>query len=710
MAEDSNGALTTRKDFKDTPEEQYKYWEVELKNSNKNLRQFREDGAKIVTRFKGGNRSSRDQQNIDKGGGNFQLNLFHSNVITLQSMLYGNLPKVDVSRRYSDPNDDVGRVAATVMERLLTNDVEENAESYNSNLKAALQDRLLPGLGVGRVRYEFNEETEEETAPVEYYHWRDVAWGWGRTFSDLPWIGFRSFLAKDEVEAKFGKDAAEAVQLKNQQVTASSDEEKEPDTDSAWQKAEVWEIWDKAKKKVVWLSPGYDKILATKDDFLNLSGFYPCPPFLLANQTTSFYLPVSDYYLSQDLYNEIDHLQQRISILTEAVKVVGVYDRSAEGLDRMFKEGTDNDLIPVDNWALFAEGGGIKGSIDWVPIKDVVNALLQLRELRDETIGLLQQVTGMSDIMRGELGGQYEGVGQSQLKAKFGSVRVQALQDEFATFASNLLALKAEVIARHFDTRTIAQRANVESFQQADFEKLPEALELIKAPEEARLRVVIRPESVAMVDYAQLKQERTDYITALATFMQSAQPLMESDPNAKPFLLQLLQWGLAGFKGAGEIEGVIDKAIQASQQEAQQERPDPEQVKMQGEMEKIEAKKQADLQVRQADLQADIQTEQVRHQNKLREEMAASQAKIAEIRANLESNILTERVATQANIQQTVASAETEMVKDTANAELSIATEAEKTRNKIDEISAASSAKIKELAAAPKQENTDGDS
>ena len=212
----------------------------------------------------------------------------------------------------------------------------------------------------------------------------------------------------------------------------------------------------------------------------------------------------------------------------------------------MFKEGTDNDLIPVDNWALFAEKGGIDGQIDWVPIKEISETLLRLRELRDEAIGLLQQVTGMSDIMRGELHGQYEGVGQSELKEKYGSVRIQALQDEFAQFASDLLQIKAEIIGKHFSPETIARFANInETF---DVELVPAAIQLIKNPPEAKLRVEIRPESLSMVDYAQLRQERTEYITAIGGFLTSAAPIVEQQPAAKPFLLELLKWGLAGFK------------------------------------------------------------------------------------------------------------------------------------------------------------------
>ena len=742
------GSLESRKDFKETPGDQYIYWQRELGASDRQLRQFRKLGTKIVDRFLGG--ASKHDGGSEGGSrsGTFRLNLFHSNVVTLQGMLYVDLPQVVVKRRFDDANDDTGRVASTIMQRLLTNDIQENGKEYECILKAVLQDRLLPGLGVARVRYEVETETDPlsgeevvsfENAPIDYYHWRDVSWGWGRTFTDIPWIGFRTWMKKDAIRERFGDEAADGIQLKDESVVGSNKQEEQTSTEenSPWKKGEIWEIWDKTTRKIVWMSPGYDKVLETQDDTLELTGFYPCSPFLVANQTTSLYVPVSDFYLAQDLYNEVDVLQTRISIITEAVKVVGLYDKSSMDIKRMFKEGTDNELIPVDNWALFAEKGGISGQIDWVPIEEISSTLLRLRELRDEAIGLLQQVTGMSDIMRGELGGQYEGVGQSQLKAKFGSVRVQALQDDLAKFASDLLQLKAEVISRHFEPETIARRANLE--HTFDMELVPAAIELIKNPEQARLRVKVKPESVGMADYAQLKQERTEYITALASFFQATGPVIEAEPGVKPFFLEILKWGLAGFKGSESIESVMDKAIELSNQaaianpedleenkEAEKERAKSEgqmqleNLKHQNAMQLIQAKVQADAQTRQNDLQADMQTKQNESQMSMQVAQMEMQATLAEIKAKAVADMQVEQSQSQMNAAQQEAGVQSEVKKEGVTSALEIGTLREETRlNLVEAEALAKIAKeeaehqakmdIKVAKAQPKPEKPDND-
>lgn len=693
MAEKQNAVLDSREDFQ-TPREMKDYWQTELKSAKNRLKDWQNRADRIVNRYLG----HASKNNAVKM---FNLNLFNSNVKTMMSMMYGKLPRVDVSRTDKTGNDDAARVAAEMMENLLRANVANKAQTYDSILYSTLQDRMLSGLGVARVRYvmqEIVEETTEELglnpansadpippqgvvplfqnvsksisifedAPIEYYYWADVLWGWGRSFDDLPWIAFRSYLDKDEMTERFGEEVARTVEYKQQQVSDLPDSSgsENQDLDSAWNKTEVWEIWDKTTKKVCWFSFSYPKMLDSKEDPLKLTGFYPCPPFMIANPTTSLYIPTPDFELSQDLYNEIDMLQTRIAVLTEAVKVVGVYDKSAEGLQRMFKEGTDNSLIPVDNWAMFAERGGIKGTIDWVPIQDVVNSLDKLRQLRDETIGLLQQITGMSDLMRGNLDNPYEGVGQSQIKAKFGSARAQALQEVFAGFVANLMQIKAEIVARHFSPETIIAQSGMKySF---DSRLIPQAMDVLKNPDEFQLRVEIKPETMAQMDYAQLREERTLYLNGLSTFLQSASPLAQQDPRSLPFLLQMLKWAMAGFKGSSEIEGVLDMAIDAmSQPQAQREAKKPSaeeqrgQIQLQLEQMRIQAKQQEmqmslqfEMQKREHDRQADIQTEQARAQLEAMRIQAETAAEIAKLQAKMEADVHTEYMTSMFDAEQ----------------------------------------------------------
>tara|TARA_R110000772_G_scaffold25194_1_gene65822 strand:+ start:6802 stop:9030 length:2229 start_codon:yes stop_codon:yes gene_type:complete len=735
---------TNHKNIEKTPHSQYKYWGEELKTSIKARKTWWERADKIVARYLGKSESSKEEMT-----NGFDLNLFHSNTKTLNDMLYGNLPQIDVSRRYAQADDDIGRVASEMMERLLNLDVTNNGTDIDAVFRATLQDRLLGGLGCAKVRYTFESEdvpvmdemnglpmadpetgepmmetkVTSEDAPIDYYFWGDITWGWCRNWAGMPWVAFRSYKTKDEVVERWSEAAAEGMTFKKQTAKVGDEGVEDEESDSGVQKAEIWEIWCKETRSVHWISLGYDQQLEEKEDILGLSGFWPIPPFFMANPTTSLYTPTPDFVLAQDLYNEIDTLQTRIGILTKAVRLVGVYNASADGIKAVMSNTTDNQLVPVENWALFGENGGIAGQIEWMPIEAVVNATQTLSGIRDSTISLLQQITGMTDVMRGALDNQYEGVGQTDQKAKFASVRIQALQEQFASFASNLMQIKAEVIALHFDPNTIYERANMEFSK--DQELIQPAIELIKNTTKANLRIQIRPESVAMVDHQALKNERSEFLNAVGSYMQSASVLMAEDPAAKPFVLQLLQWGLAGYKGSSEIEGVIDKAIEATQaQQDEGEKPDPEMQKMKMEMEKeqfkaksdmdkIQAKGQADMDMRQADMQADIQTMQEQHVRKMAEVQAGMQAKIAELQAALQADLLMEQAQAESNIRQTQATANGEMQKDLFEHELSIDDQTRKTEAELAKIITSANASIEqemvkaELAPEPKE--TKGD-
>ncbi len=684
-----------------SPAQHHRHWVKEIDAAERRLRKYKKQGNQVVKRYiderdQGANASYFEGY---RGDAPSRLNLFHKNVSTTLAMLYGNTPKIDVSREHHDPDDDIARVASLLYQRILMTDVEPSGEDLSTVLKASLQDRLLPGMGCARVRYEMatmtqtvtnpetmqNEEIEVleyEDAPIDYIHWQDVMWGWGRTWKEIPWWSFRNWLTKDEVKERFGTEVARNIEYKNQtpQGDSNRDEGTNPDEKDNVEKAEIWEIWNKKDKKVYWFSKGSEAILDIKDDPLGLDGFWPMPRPMMANYTTTLFVPKADFVLAQDLYNEIDELQSRISTITRAIKVVGVYDKAAgDSVGRMLKEGVENDLIPVDNWAMFAEKGGLQGSVQWFPVEVIVGTLQVLQQVQQVKTEQLYEITGMSDIMRGGNTDQYTSGGTQSLKAKMGSIGIQALQEEFARFASDLEGLKAEVISKHFSKETIVKQSNAGFLPEADKPKVAEALVLMTSPG-IKWRVNIKPESIAMIDYAQIKSERSEFLMAMSQYIQSASSAAESIPGSLPILLELMKWAMAGFKGSDYLEGTFDQAIEAAKKMpppgekgddkagAEQAKLQLEQMKQQGaaakqqgEIQKISIKAQADMTVQKAKIQTeiakmdadterDLTMEQTRSMSRLREIAADLEANIQQIQANLDANLQVEQAQAQFNL------------------------------------------------------------
>jgi hypothetical protein len=607
-------------------------WTAEMQAADRFFDDFHKQGRKVNERY------VDDRKEDSTPWPTSRLNLFHANITTLLALMYAKLPKVEADRRFADPNDDVARVAGEMATRCLQNDLNMPDCALGPVLKYALFDRLVPGMGIARLTYGYEEDKEnvvamEEEEPVYgksdewcdeiYVHWRDVRWSPARTYEELRWIAFRAYMSKDEFVERFGEDKATQVSFTSKGPAMLMEGASKASVEIDRQ-AEVWEIWDKDAKKVVWWAQGATEMLDEKQDPLQLDGFFPCGKPMVANASTDKYIPKADFVIAQDIYNRIDQLETRIGLLTDSCKAIGVYAGDSEGVKNMLQEGIENQLIPVDNFAMWAERGGLKGMIEWFPIKAVAEVLGILTQQQTAWIQKLYQVTGMSDIMRGQATTGGTTATEQKIKAQFGSVRINALQEEFAGFASDLLNKKWQIIRRFYEPERIIKLSNILNTPDAQY--VQKAIELIKNPDEFDMRVVIRSESMAAIDMDSLKTERNEFLQATAQFVGQATQVATTMPEVIPFLLQLLQFGLAGYKSSSEMEGVIDQAVgavqQALQQKAQQPpQPSPEEKKLQGEMQMAQMEFQQKSQSDQQSAQLDMQKQQFEMQIK-REEFA----------------------------------------------------------------------------------------
>jgi len=623
-----------------TPQGWQQYWTEEFQSAGEAVKDWHKDGEDANKRF-------LDERSLDRTDKSRRLNLFSANIQTIRSMLYGKTPTVDVSRRYSDTADDEARVAAEILQRCLNSDIERDSDSFSTAIEYALSDRLLSGMGNVRVRYEAEFQTVEvpaqtdpmtgeELAPgyseqrktredvaTDYVYWKDQRWSPCRVFHEMRWWAFRAEIRRDEARQRFPKDA-ETLPIKGQTLEdARRDKNKDP-----WDRIEVWEIWCKEHGGVFWFVEGYDKILERKDDTLKLDGFWPFPRPMVANLTTTAFMPKSDYSLARDLYDEIDALTSRIGLLEDSIRVTGVYDQSNEGLQRILTEGGENKLYPVANFALLAEKGGIPNAVSWFPLDVIVNAIGVLTVKRDEKIQLLYQVTGLSDIMRGAAMAGATATEQA-IKARFASVRIQALQDEFARFASDVQKIKSEIISKHFDPQTIAERSNV--MRTEDAQLAPKAIELIKS-DLGQYRVAVKPENVSLADFTALRNEAMEVLAGIGAFIQSAAPVAQmAGPGGGKVAMEILQVLLTRLKGGDAFEPILDRAIAAAEQAAaappRPAPPDPKLVAAQFKAKADMQKTQMDVQAHMAKKTIDVQADAKVQENQARFDIATEQAK-----------------------------------------------------------------------------------
>lgn len=624
-------------------ERDFKKWEARVENIIKRYRDFdfAQDGRNSMTA---------------------SFNILWSNIQVLMPATFARLPKPDVSRRFRD-NDPVGRVAALLLERGLTYEVDHYPD-YEATMTSSVLDRFLGGRGTAWVRYEPHivgmpdeglqitddadesdveqpeEEIEYECCPTDYVHWRDFGHSVARTWEEVTAVWRRVYMNKEGLEERF-PDNYQDIPLDVRQKSDGTVMKVNDGSGDATMQACVYEIWDKSKSEVIWFNRTAG-VIESKPDPLQLENFFPCPKPLYATLTTDTLIPVPDYKIYQDQAAQLNKLANRVDGLIDMLQVKGVYDAAVPELARLFKESGNGDLIAVKSWLAFAEKAGLKGSIDIFDITPIINALNECYTAIESVKNEIYELMGVSDIARGA-SDPTETYGAQKLKGSFGNMRLRSKQGEVVRFATDLLKIKAQIMCKHFQPQTILQIGAAKQLMPEDQALVPQALQLLMGerasnPEMdtkegplAGFRIEVSSDSLAQMDEQQEKGDRMEFLKGIGDYLQKALPVVQESPEIAPLLVGLLKFGVGGFKVGKTVEGMIDSALdqltkQASQ--PQQPKPDPE-------MQKIQAESQVEQQKMQ--LQAQLDAQHLQMEEKLAQSQQAFQAQEENQRNQLEA-------------------------------------------------------------------------
>jgi hypothetical protein len=138
-------------------------------------------------------------------------------------------------------------------------------------------------------------------------------------------------------------------------------------------------------------------------------------------------------------------------------------------------------------------------------------------------------------------------------------------------------------------------------------------VQLIKNPEFI-LRCKVESDTLSDIDFQAEKQDRLEYMQTITGFLKETMQTIKGDPLLGPFLMQLLQFSLAGFKVGKKFEGELDRTFtQISQKLAQpqQPQPNPEMQRVQAEIQATQQRMQMEGQSRQQDAQIKAQEAQM---------------------------------------------------------------------------------------------------
>lgn len=630
------------------------YWSSEIAKAKKRFQNFWEAGERVIDEYRLQKADGNDAKTQDK------YNILFSSTETIRPNLYAQRPTVRAQLRHKDRARQDARDAVELLGNCCQYVVEE--DDLDEVMENAVEDLLLPGMGNAWVRYEptFEAEKGEDGAPVlgddgkpreklldeqicfEYVYWQDFLTGVSRGWRTVPWVAKRCWLTKDAATKRFGADKANLL-------TYTTRESNSRDADNSEETAEVWEIWDKRSKNVIWFADGFaGDVLDIRPDPLNLRGFFPCPRPMRAISNTRTFVPRALYSQYKTQAETLNQLTKRIRLLTEALKVVGVYDGSQAKLADLLSPNSGNKMVPIESWTSFAQDGGLKGSIEWLPIDAVVSALTQTLQAREICKNEIYEITGFSDIVRG-VSKASETLGAQNIKANWAGARVKRMQKEVQRFARDLIAIAGEIIAEHCQESTIALFGGIdipspEEVQRDQnamqvIERFKAAVNVLRSEGRRVASIDIETDSTILADEQIERKDRTDFLAAAGAFLQQAVPAMTATPELGPLLGAMLMFVVRTFPSSRPIEEEFDKV-----QKALANRPPQDQNK---DPNGHAAKAQATQQVAQVRAQTDTARIQAETQTKQQEIAAAAQIdqQKLELERTAEENRHAERMA-----------------------------------------------------------------
>ncbi len=636
---EGEGALEKPQDAGKGKPGEVKRWHMELALAGKQEKAWRKDAKRTIERY-------RDEKDRDES----QFNILFSNVQTLAPSLYAKSPLPDVRRRYRD-KDELGADIAEVLERAASYTLD--AQDFDGVMDCAVLDTLLPGRCVTRVRYvpSFRAGTPapegvesagvEPSAPpaetlafeeceFEHVDWQDFRRGPGRRWDEVPWVAFRHRLTRAQVK-ELNEQIGEVIQL---DYTPDEDEEDKPDSDT-FQRATVWEIWDKQGRKVKWLSETHkDDFLREEEDPLRLKDFWPVPRPMYAVEDPGSMVPISEFKLYRDQAEELDRITLRITKIIEVLKVRGIAASSIAELWNL-ENAEDGEFAPAENLQeLLANDGGLEKALWMFPVEKIIIVLKELYLQREQIKQTIYEIMGISDILRGNTQASETATAQS-IKAQWGSLRLEKRQKEVQRYARDLIRIAVEIMAERFNPMTLQIMTGREVTD--------EMLQVMKQDGLRSFRIDIETDSTIASDQEADKQNVTQLIQAITGYIATVGPAVAEGMFPADAAKSILLAGVRRFKLGREVEDALDQIGGDDEQQQPQEPqgPTPEQVQANADAQAQQAdmvKFQAEMQSKQAELQSKQQTDGAKLQADMARHRSEIELKMSQFTAELAQN------------------------------------------------------------------------
>ena len=618
-----------------------KFWASQIASAKHRESKWRKQGDKIVDIYR-------------SGIGKNHFNILWANTEILKAATLSNISPPSVTRRHRD-EDPTAKQASDILERSL--EFISDDEDWARNLRKCRDDMLLAGRGTMWYEYDADfelvpmEEIErlpqvdeagelieseaiyhiggqitkpdmvnsegayleiqgQQRVTAKYVYWKDFLHSDSRSEEDIWWKARRHGLNVDEITSLLGEEATKKIDLP--EVT----------NDSKTEVYEIWEIWCKTTRKRIWFTDRATDTLEVEPAPCQLTTFFPCPKSLYPFETTNTMVPVPEYTVYQPQAQELNTIVQRLTKLTELLKVAGVYNgASADALIDMNILG-DGEYKAIQNAGSFQQSGGFQGALHSLPLQEIITTIQGLEARKGIIKGEIYEITGISDVIRGDTK-VHETATAQRLKGSYGSLRLRPRREPMEEFIRDGYRIMSELISDKFTSSNLERMTGLEANE--------EVMELLKNDQMRSFRIDVETDSTVQPNEEIDQRRAVEYGSVVGNLLQQALPAAQAFPALGPYLGETVKFISRQFKAGRGLENslneVIEQLNQAAQQPPQQESDGKEQLEQQK------------LQMEQMKVSQDGQIAQMENQTKMQIAQTNAQVKVmdTQVRANSES-------------------------------------------------------------------------
>lgn len=524
-------------------------------------------------------------------------NIFWSSIETLKPFIYFKAPTPYVERRSKVANP-VEDVACKILETALIHNLD--SQDFDGVIKYARNDYLLSGLGLTYEKFEpVIEQVSQQIETVDpatgetiiqsisaevmteakvettYFDPKKVLFDCNHVavWEDCEWVAQIIEMTKREAIAQFGEEIASQIVERGFSL--------EEELDRA---TKVYRIWDKKGQKIIYLAKEVkDRFLRVDDDVLKIEGFYPFPKPVFATMANDGLIPVPDYSEIKCQLDELDGINARMKLTQQALKVAGAYDGSFPELANILDK--DVTLIQVSDFDKVREKGGIEGFVGFMPIGQYIEALKALAERRAQLMSAIYEITGVSDIMRGNADPNETATAVTK-KTNFGTLRNQDRQNDFQRYLTDVLKIKAEIICEMFTPELLAQYADSETNPQI----IDAAIQLLKSDKLRNLTLGVETDTSFMQD--EEAEKTLDAVKTIHEMITAAFQTVSAQPALLTLYKKMIESVVVTLPNTRQFTAAIDDTFNRIEQELAQpdeEQPNPDVIRAQADMMRAQA-------------------------------------------------------------------------------------------------------------------------